>query len=267
MFINTTTLMFGMQQYSIINLLVIVYIYLVGLTTDKAFAAVYIEPPWKDKHPSRKRYKKKSKHYKFFSMSFSLTESYWKTVVDWSYAKAVQILYNGTRRTRARRDPNVYLRSSAHKYRRMYLSRVKLRQVVKSVHRRNLISMMSERTSTRDFPNKQLLFDTDSFEIKVDSGCSLSMTGTRKDFVDGSLTKAPPNITVGAYGGAKVPVTHIGTIKWTVLDDSGTSREILLPGSLLVPSNITRLLSPQHLAQVTNKPGTSHKTHTIVLED
>jgi hypothetical protein len=44
-------------------------------------------------------------------------------------------------------------------------------------------------------------------------------------------------------------VTHIGTLNWVVLDDTGTRRVLEIPNSILVPQSKIRLLSPQHLAQ------------------
>ena len=102
------------------------------------------------------------------------------------------------------------------------------------------------------FLNK-MYFDTDSYEVKVDTGCSVSLSGVRTDFVPGTLREAPSGLSIQSYGGTRVPVTHMGTIRWYITDDTHTVRELLLPRSLYVPTTATRLLSPQHLAQVTDK--------------
>jgi hypothetical protein len=69
------------------------------------------------------------------------------------------------------------------------------------------------------------------------------------------------------------PVTHEGTIKWTVINDAGEHCNLIIPKSLYVPSNNHRLLSPQHLAQVLKEKekcvnGTKCTTYasTMVLE-
>jgi hypothetical protein len=67
---------------------------------------------------------------------------------------------------------------------------------------------------------KVLLFETDSYEIKVDSGCSYSMSGVEDDFVPGNLNPVREGMSVGTYGGVKVPITGTGTIRWVTLDDT-----------------------------------------------
>lgn len=112
-------------------------------------------------------------------------------------------------------------------------------------------------------------FDTDSHQVKVDTGCSVSLSGVLDDFVPGTLKPAPPGLSIQSYGGTKVPVTHKGTIRCRVEDDSYITRELLLPRSLYVPSTETRLLSPQHLAQVVDSPnvGTSNRTKTTMFSN
>jgi hypothetical protein len=99
-------------------------------------------------------------------------------------------------------------------------------------------------------------WDTDSVEVKVDSGCSMSLSGDIKDFLPGTLRPMKGKVCIQSFGGSKTVVTHSGTIVWKVMDDSNIKREIKLPGALYVPGCKTKLLSPQHLAQVTDRPGT-----------
>jgi hypothetical protein len=77
-------------------------------------------------------------------------------------------------------------------------------------------------------------FDTDSYQVKVDTGCSVSLSGVKTDFSPGTLKQAPPVLSIQSYGGSKVPITHIGTIKLYVLDDQYQTRAIVLPRSLKV---------------------------------
>jgi hypothetical protein len=57
-------------------------------------------------------------------------------------------------------------------------------------------------------------------------------------------------------------ITQIGTVRWLVVDDEGVDWELLIPNSLLNPTNKTRLLSPQHLdQQLAHTEYTKHRTH------
>jgi hypothetical protein len=123
-----------------------------------------------------------------------------------------------------------------------------------------VLSTEQERTSTR------LFFDTDSFEIKLDTGCSYSLSGSEADFIAGTIVPAV-GMSVGAYGGTKLSVTGIGTIKWTICDDSGKLIDLVIPNSLYIKGSTTRLLSPQHYAQVGKVPDSEERVQfsTIVL--
>jgi hypothetical protein len=46
---------------------------------------------------------------------------------------------------------------------------------------------------------KVLLFETDSYEVKVDSGCSYSMSGAECDFVPGTIEPVRAGMSVGTY--------------------------------------------------------------------
>jgi hypothetical protein len=63
-------------------------------------------------------------------------------------------------------------------------------------------------------------WDTDSFEVKVDSGCSVSLSGDIKDFIPGTLTETKGGISIQSYGGGRTAVTQTGTILWKVMDDA-----------------------------------------------
>jgi Reverse transcriptase (RNA-dependent DNA polymerase)/GAG-pre-integrase domain len=105
-------------------------------------------------------------------------------------------------------------------------------------------------TTTRQ-NEKIMLFDTDSSPIKIDNCSSRSMSFSRSDFISGTL-KPVQNMKVTGYSGAKVPITHKGTIRWYIADDNGTTQALVIPNSFYVPSSTTRLLSPQHFAQQAN---------------
>jgi hypothetical protein len=91
-------------------------------------------------------------------------------------------------------------------------------------------------------------FDTDSVKIRIDNCCSRTISGYKSDFIKGTM-KPVKNMIVEGFSGAKEAATHTGVIKWTVLDDHGKRKDIIINNSLYVPGNKLRLLSPQHLAQ------------------
>ena len=46
--------------------------------------------------------------------------------------------------------------------------------------------------------------------------------------------------------------TQRGTLKWHVEDDTGLVHIMVIQGACLIPDAATRILSPQHLAQLAN---------------
>jgi GAG-pre-integrase domain len=54
---------------------------------------------------------------------------------------------------------------------------------------------------------------------------------------------------IRSFSGKDTPIRHKGTIKWTVNDDFGIARDIIIPNAYHVPDAPVRLLSPQHWAQ------------------
>jgi len=55
---------------------------------------------------------------------------------------------------------------------------------------------------------------------------------------------------VKGFTGKSTQGIHVGTIRWMIEDDEGVVHEFLIPDSLYVPEGSSRLLSPQHWAQV-----------------
>lgn len=92
-------------------------------------------------------------------------------------------------------------------------------------------------------------FDTDSVPIQIDNGATRTMSFARSDFISGTLKPTKASRSVLGYGGTRSPITHEGTVRWRVLDDTGHEQTIEIPNSLYVPTSSTRLLSPQHMAQ------------------
>jgi len=89
-------------------------------------------------------------------------------------------------------------------------------------------------------------FDTDSYDILVDNCCSKSITNCLGDFI------TPPRssrMIIKGFNGATA-TTKVGTVQWKLQDDTGKVHTITLPETYYSESVETRLLSPQHWAQV-----------------
>lgn len=66
---------------------------------------------------------------------------------------------------------------------------------------------------------------TDAFNIKVDNCASRSMSFNVSDFVSGSLVPLSDK-GVRGFGNTVTPITHMGTISWSIYDDDGRSHDI-----------------------------------------
>jgi hypothetical protein len=84
------------------------------------------------------------------------------------------------------------------------------------------------------------------------------------DFITATMRETNGKVSVQGYGGSKTKVTHTSTIKWRVVDDLKTIRDITLSGSLYIPGCPTKLLSSQH-----DSPGTPlhQKTRATTYSD
>jgi len=96
--------------------------------------------------------------------------------------------------------------------------------------------------------NQWTRFDSDSKKIRIDNCASYSISHDLEDFV-----KPPKAIDkrIKDIGGTLSNVKQ-GTIRWFIEDDSGKKHMLLLPNGLYLPESPSRLLSPQHWAQVAN---------------
>ena len=88
-------------------------------------------------------------------------------------------------------------------------------------------------------------YDTDSVTLRIDNCCTMSVTTSRRDFIDVPMPITRP--VDGIAGGLEA--THVGTVKWLIEDDQGVTHEFILPGTLLVKDMPSRFLSPQHWVQ------------------
>jgi hypothetical protein len=87
------------------------------------------------------------------------------------------------------------------------------------------------------------LLDENTLSVIADTGCTMASSFDPLDF-EGPIIPIYPVTRMQGIIGATVEIRGRGTIKWTVIDDSGTSRVIRTPG-YFVPDMHVRLLSPQ----------------------
>jgi len=70
-----------------------------------------------------------------------------------------------------------------------------------------------------------------------------------KDYIEPPIKS---KVKIRGYNGS-TNSTRVGTVKWKIKDDNGKVHNFILPNIFYSSSVETRLLSPQHLAQVRNK--------------
>jgi hypothetical protein len=110
------------------------------------------------------------------------------------------------------------------------------------------IYIIEANTATRR-RQKRLNFDSDSYEILIDNCCSHSLTNSKEDFIE-APTKS--KVRVRGYNG-NTNSTMVGTVEWKIPDDNGKIHTFRLPNTYYSSTVETRLLSPQHWAQVGEK--------------
>jgi hypothetical protein len=138
-----------------------------------------------------------------------------------TYSTFIACINNVAKTKGARRSHGTYIRPKTVRFKRLTKG-IKKTSDRRLTHRVKITKWIAMNTQSEVMGKADKVhFYTDSFEIKVDTGCSLSMSGTKKDFMSGILKPAPPNMDVGAYGGAQIPVSRLGTLRWMVTDDDG----------------------------------------------
>jgi hypothetical protein len=90
-------------------------------------------------------------------------------------------------------------------------------------------------------------FSVNAKPICIDSGASLTISNNKDDFL--CLRPITDQHLSGIATG--LPISGIGTLKWTFLTDSGAAVALHIMQALYVPACPMNLLSPQHLAQQT----------------
>ena len=102
------------------------------------------------------------------------------------------------------------------------------------------------------YPSYLARFDTDSFDIGIDTMCSCTMSSLRNCFQD----LKPFKPAVEGIAGSQIQATGIGTFCFKLEDSTGKIHTIKLPNSLYVPNLQRTLLCPQHWSTVDDSPGT-----------
>ncbi len=146
-----------------------------------------------------------------------------------------------------------------HTWKRSTIARRRCIKYIQRIHK--TIEVRS--TSKKSKPIMH--FDTDSYDILVDNCCSQSITNNLQDYIK------PPKLSdmrVKGFNG-NTTQTKVGTVRWRIHDDEGRIHCIQLPNTYYSPHAESRLLSPQHWAQIAkNGRGTKCTTYhdAIILE-
>ena len=106
----------------------------------------------------------------------------------------------------------------------------------------NILITLSSKVKKESIDSNTLLLDTDSYTFAIDTGTSESVYRNRELFV-GDMQPCK-NVSIQSVGG-KIPVEGVGTIKIRVIDDNGSTHELLIHNVLYVPTCPINLLSPQ----------------------
>ena len=91
--------------------------------------------------------------------------------------------------------------------------------------------------------------DSDSFDIRLDTGASSTCTISQADFIPGTYHKLHGYSISGISSG--LTVLGYGTIRWVLYNDSQVPIDIEIDRVLLIRDLPMRLLSPQQLAKQT----------------
>jgi hypothetical protein len=89
-------------------------------------------------------------------------------------------------------------------------------------------------------------FDTNSVLLHINNCASCSMLMDQNNFV-GTLTKS--NLGIKGISGT-MRNASVGTVRWVIHNDEDKAHTVMLPNLLYVPNIMSRLLCPQHWAQV-----------------
>ena len=93
------------------------------------------------------------------------------------------------------------------------------------------------------------IFDGDTFDMVIDSGCSYCITNDINHFVG---KPEQTNVAVKGIGGQMIKATRKGTVSWSFANDQGQVHEELIQHTYFNEDCPYCLYSPQHVAQQAN---------------
>ena len=96
---------------------------------------------------------------------------------------------------------------------------------------------------------KTTFFDSDSFEVCVDSGASSTCTMERNDFLPDTFQPISGHVINGISSGLEV--LGVGTVRWVIHNDDLEPIDVEIERTLLIRDLPMRLLCPQQLARQT----------------
>jgi hypothetical protein len=156
--------------------------------------------------------------------------------------------------------PNITIRPFGyHKWKRSTIAQRRCINFIQGRHK------TIEARSTRKKSKPIMHFDTNSYDILVDNYCSQSITNRLQDFIK------PPKVSdmkIKGFNGHTTQ-TKVGTVRWRIHDNGGRIHNIILPNTYYSAHAESRLLSPQHWAQIAkNGRGTKCATYhdAIIFE-
>jgi hypothetical protein len=127
----------------------------------------------------------------------------------------------------------------------------------------NYIAMPTDTSATRI-----ISFDSDSFQIGIDTHATACMSPDKSDFIPNTLVPFPPSKGgIRAYGkGPLLRINATGTVRWRIDDDNGMKHVITIPNSIYCSQGTQRLLSPQHWGAEANKTNTLNPDSTRSIQ-
>jgi hypothetical protein len=92
--------------------------------------------------------------------------------------------------------------------------------------------------------HRRAVFDANSFNILIDGGATACISNALSDFI-----KLPRTSTVQVKGfNGATSSTRVGTVRWSILDDTGKTRTVEVRNTYYVPECPIRLLLPSTTA-------------------
>ena len=105
-----------------------------------------------------------------------------------------------------------------------------------------IICMMARRVSSgKRMPKEGARYDSNSFLMVIDNGCSYRITNDKSHFVG---TPEERNVRIKGFGGHQVSISLVGTVSWTIPNGDGEPHEDLIPNTHYSETSQYCLYSP-----------------------